>query len=197
MCPASSQDVDLQRSIQVGVASSSEPAIIISSLLSAIVSLGSKDSEQNPSQIIVSPDYDWILSCFTRLLHSIRAVKNSVLDFPHATCLVMSSKTLCNVLSQVNFAPYEILNVSRTSVLLSQVIVVLFNLGSKHVPAVEKSLCFFLLDLVKLCRNSHIILNAIDENLIPFLFEVTKYYNRICDFGADLKVCLRSLTLMR
>lgn len=178
--------------VQVCVQDRSQASVIIMCLLSSITSLkaGELRPRQTPQGFLNPLDISWTLSCLTRLWDSLgSAVENSVSGYSSEQCLVIFLEMLRGIMLQLMTIKYETVNISRTLVLFSRIIVTLLLLKSdKLVEILEKSICLSLFEIARLFQCSIPFLEAFDEHLLPTLVESGC---RLMNFGIDLQVCVR------
>ena len=101
-------------------------------------------------------------------------------------CLILFLEVLRGLMLQLMNNKHETVNISRTSVLFSQIITTLLLLKSdKPVDVLEKSICLGLFEMARLSHCCTAFSEAFDEHLLPVLIESR---SRLLHFGIDLQV---------
>lgn len=133
----------------------------------------------------------WILNCSTRLWSSLFSAQEHLsFDQFSEQIFVMFLEILRNLFFQLANVTYETANLSKASILFSQIIAALVLLEpARLIGDLEKSITCGLLELAGPLQTLSIVLEAFDEYLLPILVEIMESPSRFGAFGIDLQVC--------
>ena len=185
---------NLQNPFQANIQNTPQASAIIICLLSTNVPF-ELNAREKPLKCHLNPfQLSWMLNSLTRLWSSlISAQEYSASAYLLEQYLAMFLGILRSTLSQLLDVAHEAVNLSRASILFSQILADLVVLEpAKLIGILEKSISFGLLELAGPSQTSSIVLEAFDEHLLPTLIETTESHRHLNGFGIDLQVCSHS-----
>lgn len=192
--PIHVDQTNLQNLFQANIQNTPQASIIIICLLSTSIPF-KLNAIEKPLKYPLNPfQISWTLNSLTRLWSSLFSAQEHLASACLSEQLVVFFlEILRSTLSQLNSVTHETVNLSRTSILFSQIIADLVLLEpAELVGILEKSISISLLELAGPFQTSPIVLEAFDEYLLPILTETTESRSHLDGFGIDLQVCSQS-----